>query len=78
VRSIPAGQFKQQCLALLDEVNASREPIVVTKRGKPVAQVTPLPSVADDWRGAMRDRGDITGDLVMPAADEDDWEALRA
>ena len=42
MRSIPAGRFKAQCLALLDDVQATGETIVVTKRGKPVAQVIPL------------------------------------
>ena len=42
MRSIPAGRFKAQCLALLDDVAATGETIVVTKRGKPVAQVVPL------------------------------------
>ena len=42
MRTIPAGKFKAECLALLDEVAATGETIVVTKRGKPVARVLPL------------------------------------
>lgn len=42
MRTIPAGQFKAQCLAILDEVAETGELVVVTKRGKPVAQITPL------------------------------------
>jgi len=58
VRTISAGQFKQACLQLLDEVCESGESIVVTKRGKAVAQLVPVkPEHAEDWRGAMRDRG---------------------
>ena len=41
-RSIPASEFKAKCLALLDEVAETREAIVVTKRGKPVARVEPV------------------------------------
>jgi prevent-host-death family protein len=41
-RTISASRFKAQCLALLDEVAASGETIVITKRGKPVARVSPL------------------------------------
>lgn len=44
-RSIPAGAFKQGCLAILDEVARTHRPVVVTKRGKPVARVVPF---ADD------------------------------
>lgn len=42
MRTVPAGQFKTHCLSILDEVAESGETVVVTKRGKPVAQVTPL------------------------------------
>ena len=38
-RSISASEFKAKCLALLDEVAEKGQPLVVTKRGKPVARV---------------------------------------
>ena len=41
-RHVPAGEFKAKCLALLDEVAATGRPIVVTKRGRPVAEVVPV------------------------------------
>jgi len=78
MRTIPAGRFKQTCLRLIDEVGVSREPIVITKRGKPVAQLAPLPaSERPDWFGSMRGRGRILGDIMAPAADLDEWDALR-
>ncbi len=77
MKTIPAGEFKQTCLRLLDEVRETGESIVVTKRGRPVAQLAPLPpSATGDWSGALRGTGRILGDLVAPAADEDEWEAL--
>ena len=42
-QSVPAGEFKAKCLALFDEVETKRRSFVVTKRGRPVARVTPLP-----------------------------------
>lgn len=78
MRTMPAGEFKQTCLRLLDEVGVSGEPIVITKRGKAVAQLTPVePERADDWLGAMRERGEIRGDLIAPAVDPSEWDALR-
>lgn len=78
MRTIPAGEFKQRCLRLLDEVDTSGEPIVITKRGRPVAELTPVSSERHaDWAGSMRDRIEIHGDIVAPAADPDEWEALR-
>lgn len=77
MKTVPAGEFKQTCLRLLDEVGASGEPIVITKRDKPVAQLTPVtPGRGEDWLGAMRDRGEIVGDLVAPAVEPHEWDAL--
>lgn len=79
MRIIAAGEFKQTCLRLLDEVGVSGEPILITKRGKPVAQLTPVAAERqEDWAGALRERGSISGDLVAPAAAPDEWEALRS
>lgn len=78
VKTIGAGEFKQRCLALLDEVGLSGESILITKRGRPVAQLTPVPlERRDDWRGVMRDRGAIIGDIVAPASGPADWDALQ-
>lgn len=41
MEKIAAGKFKDQCLKILDRVAQTREPIVVTKRGRPVAKVVP-------------------------------------
>lgn len=78
MKTVPAGEFKQTCLRLLDEVGESGEPILITKRDKAVAQLTPVkPGRAEDWLGAMRDRGEIRGDLVAPATEPGEWDALR-
>jgi len=78
MKTMAAGEFKQVCLRLLDEVGTSGESILITKRGKAVAQLTPVkPGRSEDWLGAMRDRGGIEGDLIAPAVDPGEWEALR-
>lgn len=78
MKTIAAGSFKQHCLRLLDEVAISGEPLVITKRGKPVAQLSPVPvERMGDWAGAMRGTGEILGDLVAPAVEPDEWAALR-
>jgi len=78
MKIVPAGEFKQICLRLLDEVSASGEPIVITKRGKPVAQLAPVkPERSEDWLGALREQGEITGDLIAPAVEPGEWDALR-
>ncbi len=52
-REISASAFKQQCLALLDHVNATKTRIVVTKRGKPVAQLVPLDDAPSSTMGSV-------------------------
>ncbi len=41
-KTIPAGRFKQQCLAIIDEVEKTHRPVVISKRGRPVARLVPL------------------------------------
>jgi prevent-host-death family protein len=76
MKMIAAGTFKQTCLRLLDEVAETGESVVITKRGRPVAQLTPLPAdTRNDWAGAMRGTGRILGDLIAPAVAPTDWAA---
>jgi prevent-host-death family protein len=60
--SIPAGQFKARCLAILDRVQATGEAVVVTKRGRPVARVVPIEMPKRrSLLGTVRVHGDIVG-----------------
>ena len=69
---IAAGEFKAHCLALLDEVAETGREIIVTKRGKPVAKLTPI-EAPKSLKGSVR----VLGDIVSPAFDEDDWDMNR-
>jgi prevent-host-death family protein len=70
-KSIPAGEFKAKCLHLLDEVAERRIPLVITKRGKPVAKLVPMDDDKPvDIYGCMAGTGRILGDIVSPL---DDW-----
>jgi prevent-host-death family protein len=53
-RLIPAGEFKQRCLALLDQVEETGIPIVVTKRGRPVARLVPLENPSASLEGSIQ------------------------
>ena len=52
---IPAAQFKAECLKLMDEVEKTRQPIIITKHGRPVAQLAPVPTDTGSLFGYMRD-----------------------
>jgi prevent-host-death family protein len=62
MREIPAAKFKEQCLAILDQVE--EEGIVITKRGKPVAKLIPIRAASAELigglKGTIRIKGDIT------------------
>ena len=59
-RTMAAGTFKAECLAVLDRVAATGEPVVVTKRGRPVAEVVPVKAqAARPLRGSVKTRGDL-------------------
>lgn len=67
-----AGEFKAQCLELMDRVAASGDVIVITKRGKPVAQLTALPvERRATLAGYLKDEIEYVGDVVAPV--EIDW-----
>ena len=65
-RTIPAGEFKAKCLAILDEVQAYGETVVVTKRGRPVARLVPLEEPAGE---AAEPEDNIDRDTPWPK----DW-----
>lgn len=73
VRTIKASEFKARCLQLMDDVAESGEEIVITKRGKPVARLTPCAPPPVSWFGRDRDILRIHSDLIAPVDVE--WEA---
>jgi prevent-host-death family protein len=62
VKRIGAAQFKEQCLALLDQLTP--EGLVITKHGKPVARVIPYPRPPGDLIGSLQDKLEIHGDII--------------
>jgi prevent-host-death family protein len=72
--TIAAGQFKAKCLKLLDQVAEKRETLVITKHGKPVAQLAPMPA-QDQLFGSMRGSVLWEGDIISPIDVE--WEAMK-
>jgi prevent-host-death family protein len=73
---IGAAEFKAKCLQLLDEISERKhDAIVITKRGKPVARLTPVAEAGGPIYGALKGLAKIKGDLTEPLDVE--WEALR-
>jgi prevent-host-death family protein len=76
---VTISKFKATCLALLDKVKRTGQPILVTKRGEPIALVSsaPEPERPPSWLGSFRNKGKIVGDVVSPVLDESEWEILK-
>jgi prevent-host-death family protein len=71
---ISAAQFKAECLKLMDLVEKTREPITITKHGRPVAQLAPVPADDDSLFGYMKDSLKVEGDVMAPLDEE--WSAI--
>jgi prevent-host-death family protein len=65
-QTMSISKFKATCLAVLERVRATGQPVLVTKFGTPVAQVLPPtpPAPPPSWLGVLRERGRIVNDLV--------------
>jgi prevent-host-death family protein len=74
MKQIAAGEFKAQCLAIMDRVSKSGEPVVITKHGKPVVKLVPAEKQADEIFGYMAGKVKIVGDIVGPITPPEDWE----
>jgi len=74
-KTISATDFKATCLDILDQVAERRESVVVTKRGKPVAQVVPIIKRPKRLWGVLKGQIEIRGDFMSPLDVE--WEAMK-
>jgi prevent-host-death family protein len=72
MNSLPVSKFKATCLAVLEEVRTKKKRVLITKRGKPIAEVVPVGR--SQKRIPLKDTVTFLGDIVSPVA-EDDWEA---
>ncbi len=76
MKKMGAGAFKANCLAIMDEVQAKHETVVITKHGEPVAKLVPVEPEDDDIFGFLRGKATITGDVVSPALSLREWGNL--
>ena len=80
MKTIAVSTFRATCLRLIGQMNKNREPVTITKRGKPVAVLSPLPPPADNAPliiGAMKGSVLRYDEPFKPAADASDWKALQ-
>ena len=77
MKKMAAGEFKTHCLKVMDRVNTTREPVVITKNGRPVAKLVPVEPAASDFLGCLAGTIEIVGDIESPVEPPEAWEVLR-
>jgi prevent-host-death family protein len=77
MKKIAAGKFKAQCLKVMEQVRTTREPVLITKRGQPLAKLVPAEKTSDDFIGRLEGIFTIVGDVESPVVPLEDWDALR-
>lgn len=70
MKQIGAAKFKEQCLAILDDIDD--DGIVITKRGRPVAKLIPIDAESGDLIGVLRGKLTVHGDVQSTGAA---WDA---
>jgi prevent-host-death family protein len=76
--TIAISEFKATCLAVLERVRRTGISIVVTKRGKPVAEINPPSSAStgDGWLGSNRGPATMTDEQIAPASTTNKWDTF--
>lgn len=78
METINASDFKARCLAILDRVQATGERIVILKRGRPIAELSPhRPEDSRFPQADLEGTVVVTGDIVGPAVPEGYWDCLK-
>jgi prevent-host-death family protein len=74
MESLPVSKFKALCLAVVEEVAKSKKAVIITKRGKPIAELIPFEAETEEI--PLKDTVAFIEDIVSPVAAED-WETLQ-
>lgn len=77
MKTMAASEFKARCLQVMEQVRSTRAPVVITKRGKPVAKLMPPDEAPARALGRLAGRIEILGDIVSPIVPLEDWESLK-
>ena len=79
MKEMPISEFSVKSLEVIERVRMTGETIRLTRFGLPVADIVPTgpPPDRDAWLGSLKGSVEIRGDIISPATDEDEWDALR-
>ncbi len=72
-----ASAFKARCLSVMNDIQATGEPVIVTKRGTPVVKVVPVEPRKNNLLGFMAGEFKITGDIESPVVPLKQWKVMK-
>jgi len=75
MKKMAAAEFKRHCLMIMEDVRSTREPLFITKRGRPVAKL--VPADAADFIGRLEGIVRIVGDIESPFEPSENWEGSK-
>ncbi len=77
MKKMSAAEFKTRCLQVMDDVQRTRETVLITKRGRAVAKLVPAPTPQRALFGCLAGIVEIVGDIESPVEPPESWEVLR-
>jgi len=77
MRQMRASVFKARCLSIMNDVQATGEPVIVTKRGTPVVKVVPVEPRKNNLFGFMAGEFKITGDIESSVVPLKQWKVMK-
>ena len=77
MKKMAAGEFKARCLSVMENVRKTKQPVLITKRGRPVAKLVPADEAPSEFLGRLEGVVKIVGDIESPIEPPEAWEVLR-
>lgn len=77
MKTMAAAEFKARCLKVMDDVRATREAVIITKKGRPVAKLVPAETRPHDVLGCLAGNLEVVGDIEAPVKEPKEWKVLR-
>jgi prevent-host-death family protein len=77
MKKLSATEFKSRCMAVMDSVQKTKEAVLITKRGRPVAKLVRAEEAPREFLGRLEGIVRVVGDIESPIEPLDAWNALR-
>ena len=77
MKTATATEFKTHCARLIDEVQRTGTPLIITRRGKPIAKLVRVHPRRGKLFGCLKGVIEVVGDIESPVLPPEDWEVLR-